>query len=110
MIQKKLSITNKSIATSGDYRNFFELDGVRYSHTIDPRTGKPITHKLASVTILSDTTINADALATAMMVLGAEQGYKIAEEQQIAALFIIKNEGGFEEKATTAFINYEVKL
>jgi len=109
MIQKELSISNMSIATSGDYRNFFELSGVRYSHTIDPRTGKPITHKLASVTILSDTTINADSLATAMMVLGAEQGYKLAEEQQIAALFIIKNEGGFEEKVTTAFISYEVK-
>lgn len=109
MIQKVLSLTNTSLATSGDYRNFFELDGVRFSHTIDPRTGKPITHKLASVTILSDTTINADALATAMMVLGAEQGYKIAEKQKIAALFIIKNESGFEEKTTTAFINYEVK-
>ncbi len=109
MIQRILSLTNISLATSGDYRNFFERDGVRFSHTIDPRTGKPIKHKLASVTILSDTTINADALATAMMVLGAEQGYKIAEEQHIAALFIIKNEGEFEEKATTAFINYEVK-
>lgn len=109
MIQKVLSLTNVSLATSGDYRNYFELDGVRFSHTIDPRTGKPITHKLASITILSDTTIKADALATAMMVLGVEQGYKIAEEQQIAALFIIKTDIGFREKPTTAFINYKVK-
>jgi len=104
MIQKVLPLTDISLATSGDYRNFFDVEGVRFSHTIDPRSGKPITHKLASITILSDTTMKADALATALMVLGAEQGYQLAEKQNIAALFIIKTKEGFTEKATDSFV------
>ncbi len=106
MIQKILPVTNISMATSGDYRNFFELDGVRFSHTIDPRTGRPITHKLASVTVLSDTCMDADAWATALTVLGSEQGLKVAEERQIAALFIIKTADGFSEKSTSAFSRF----
>ena len=105
IIQKVLPLTNISLATSGDYRNFFESDGVRFSHTIDPRFGKPIKHKLASITILSDTTMKADALATAVMVLGVKEGYKMAEKEKIAALFIIKTEDGFIEKATPVFLN-----
>ncbi|MEE9339255.1 MAG: FAD:protein FMN transferase [Methylococcaceae bacterium] len=104
IIQKVLPLSNISLATSGDYRNFFESDGVRFSHTIDPRFGKPIKHKLASITILSDTTMKADALATALMVLGPAEGYKIAEKEKIAALFIIKTEDGFEEKASSFFL------
>lgn len=104
MIQKVLPLSDISLATSGDYRNYFELEGVRFSHTIDPRTGKPITHKLASITILSDTTMKADALATALMVLGAERGAELAEQQNIAALFIIKTDDGFEEKASSSFV------
>lgn len=103
MIQKVLALSDVSLATSGDYRNFFEVKGVRFSHTIDPRSGKPITHKLASITILSDTTMKADALATALMVLGAEEGLQLAEEQGIAALFIIKTEVGFIEKTSSSF-------
>jgi thiamine biosynthesis lipoprotein len=76
------------VATSGDYRNFFEQDGQRFSHTIDPRTGYPVTHKLASVTVLHASSMVADAWATALMVLGSEQGYKIAEQEQLAAFFI----------------------
>ena len=104
VIQKVLPLSNISLATSGDYRNFFEVEGKRYSHTIDPRTGKPITHKLASITILSDTTMKADALATALMVLGAEQGFDLAEKEQIAALFIIKTKDGFIEKVSRSFV------
>ncbi len=104
MIQKVLPLTDISLATSGDYRNFFEVDGVRFSHTIDPRSGRPITHKLASITILSDTTMKADALATALMVLGSEQGYQLAEKENIAALFIIKTKEGFVEKASSSFV------
>jgi thiamine biosynthesis lipoprotein len=102
-IQKILPLTDNSLATSGDYRNFFEVGGVRFSHTIDPRSGRPVTHKLASITILSDTTMEADALATALMVLGVEQGMNLAEQENIAALFIIKTDGGFIEKATSSF-------
>jgi FAD:protein FMN transferase len=102
-IEKVLAITDTGMATSGDYRNYFEVDGVRFSHTIDPRTGRPINHKLASITILSDTSMEADALATAMMVLGPDEGYKFAEQNHIAAFFIIKSDKGFDEKMSSAF-------
>ena len=104
MIHKVLPITDVSIATSGDYRNYFELDGHRFSHTIDPRNGSPITHNLASITVLSDTAMKADALATALMVLGPEQGFELAQQEKLAALFIIKSNDGFEEQNTSAYI------
>ncbi len=103
-LQKVLPITDKAMATSGDYRNFFEQNGQRFSHTIDPRTGYPITHKLASVTILSDTCMQADAWATALMVLGPDVGYQTAVQQKIAAFFIIKTDQGFVEHATPLFL------
>lgn len=105
-LQKVLSITDIAMATSGDYRNFFEQDGQYFSHTIDPRTGYPVTHKLASVTVLSDTTMKADAWATALMVLGPDEGFNIAEQQELAVLFIIKTKQGFKERATTLFSEY----
>ncbi|SMG62956.1 ApbE-like lipoprotein [methanotrophic bacterial endosymbiont of Bathymodiolus sp.] len=94
------------MATSGDYRNYFEQDGQAYAHTIDPRTGYPVKHKLASVTVLSDTTMKADAWATALMVLGYEEGYKIAEQQNLAVLFIVQSEKGFVEHETPLFTEY----
>lgn len=103
MIQKIVPISDVSVATSGDYRNFFEADGVSFSHTIDPRTGRPIDHSLASVTVLSDTAMEADAWATAFMVLGAEDGSRLAEQLNIPVLFITKNEQGFSERSTSAF-------
>ncbi|OQK17880.1 hypothetical protein AU255_08470 [Methyloprofundus sedimenti] len=102
-LQMILAITDIAMATSGDYRNYFEKDGKRFSHTIDPKTGYPVTHKLASVTVLSDTSMKADAWATALMVLGPDQGYIIAEQQNLAVLFIVKTEQGFEERATPLF-------
>ncbi|NOS75745.1 MAG: FAD:protein FMN transferase, partial [Methyloglobulus sp.] len=102
-IEKVLSITDTGMATSGDYRNYFEVEGVRFSHTIDPRTGRPINHKLASVTVLSETSMEADGLATAFMVMGPDEGYKFAEQNHIAAFFIIKSDKGFDEKMSTAF-------
>lgn len=105
-IQSVISATDIAIASSGDYRNFFEQDGQRYSHTIDPRTGWPITHKLVSVTVLSQSTMTADALATAFMVLGAEQGLALAEQEKMAVLFYLKSDNGFIEKSSTAYQNY----
>lgn len=103
MIQKIVPLTNIAMATSGDYRNFFEINNIRFSHTIDPRSGRPITHSLASVTVLRETSMEADALATAFMVLGPELAYQFAEQNQIAALFIIKSDQGFTELNTAAF-------
>ena len=97
---------SQSVATSGDYRNYFEHDGQQYSHTIDPRTGWPVQHNLASVTVIADNCMLADALATALLVLGPEAGYALATEQQLAALFIIKHNDGFTDKPTPAFTRY----
>lgn len=101
-----IELDNVGIATSGDYRNYFEQEGGRYSHTIDPRTGRPVTHKLASVTVADPSTMHADVMATALMVLGPQAGYRFAEQHKLAAFFIVKSEDGFYDKATTAFQEY----
>jgi thiamine biosynthesis lipoprotein len=103
-----IELNDLGMATSGDYRNYFETEGRRYSHTIDPRSGRPVTHKLASVTVAHPSTMQADALATALMVLGADAGYRFAEEHELAAFFIVKGEDGFYDKASTAFRQYFV--
>jgi len=105
-LERVIAISNMAMATSGDYRNFFEQEGQRFSHTIDPRTGYPITHKLASVTVLSKTTMLADAWATALMVLGEEAAYDIAVQQKLAVFFIIKTDQGFTERETALFTHY----
>lgn len=102
-VQNILSLNNIAIATSGDYRNFFEADGQLFSHTLDPRTGQPVTHNLASVTVLSEQAMTADAIATAMMVLGNNAGYKLAQAQQWAVLFITREEGHFTTLETSPF-------
>jgi len=95
-----------AIATSGDYRNFFEREGARYAHIIDPRTGAPVTHALASVTVIAPTTMRADALSTALMVLGPGDGPALAEREGIAALFLIRGGDGFAEIASSAFARH----
>ncbi|MCK4836907.1 MAG: FAD:protein FMN transferase, partial [Candidatus Aminicenantes bacterium] len=86
-----------------DYRNYFEKDGVRYSHTIDPVTGRPIAHNLASVTVLGNSCLYADALATALNVLGPEKGFNLAVRENVAAFFILRAENGFRVKSTPRF-------
>lgn len=108
-VQRIVTISDVSIATSGDYRNYFEEQGVRYSHTIDPATGKPITHKLASVTVLMPTCAEADALATAFMVMGEQAAYEFALEHKIEAFFIVKSSEGFNELMTPGFEQRLVK-
>ncbi len=75
-----------SMATSGDYRNFFEVDAVQYSHTIDPRTAKPIEHGTASVSVIAETCMEADAWATAINVLGPQDGIAIARREGLSVL------------------------
>ncbi|PCJ46093.1 MAG: hypothetical protein COA99_03425 [Moraxellaceae bacterium] len=105
-IQKAFSLRHMGVATSGDYRNFYEIDGQRYSHTIDPRTGSPVTHSLASVSVLHTSVAYADALATSLMVLGIDKGFALAQSMEIAAYFIYKSDKGFNVKATDVFLNY----
>lgn len=102
-VKHALPLTDASLATSGDYRNFIEREGKKYSHTIDPRTLKPIEHSLASVSVIAETCMEADALATGLMVMGPETGYNYAEERGIPVLMMIHAEDGFTEKATSAW-------
>ncbi len=101
-----LPVVDRAVATSGDYRNYFEKDGRRYSHTISPLSGYPITHNLASVTVVADNCASADGLATALNVMGFEAGIVLAEEKNLAALFIIKSAEGFEEVRSQALSVY----
>ncbi len=101
-IQRVLSLSDEAVATSGDYRNFFEERGQRYSHTIDPRTGYPVTHDLASVTVIHESAMWADGYATALNVLGPERGLEFATDHELAALFVVRTENGFEERYTPA--------
>lgn len=103
VVQHIVPLDNLSLATSGNYRNFFEVDGVSYSHTIDPRTGRPATHGLASVSVVGKTCMNCDAIATCLMVLGPVEGYNWVKERDIAAYFIIKTDAGFTERFSPAW-------
>ena len=96
-------LTDTGMATSGDYRNFFEADGTIYSHTIDTRSGRPVTHTLASVTVVDDEAYRADALATALLVMGPEEGMAFAKREGLAVLMLIRTNGGIEERQTAAF-------
>ncbi len=102
-----IGVSGLAVATSGDYRNFYEHEGVRYSHTIDPETGRPVTHDLASVTIVHPSTAYADALATAIHVLGPEAGYELAEREGIAALLLSYAPQGVSGRATPEFARLE---
>lgn len=105
-VHTMLALSNIALATSGNYRNFFEIAGQRYSHTIDPTTGWPIDNHLVSVTVLADTSMRADAWATAFQVLGPERGMTIAERLNLPVLFVIERDGQFEERVCCAFQRY----
>ncbi|WP_244506093.1 FAD:protein FMN transferase [Microbulbifer marinus] len=106
IVQKPISVSGKSVATSGDYRNYYERDGVRYAHSIDPRTGRPLQHRLASVTVIAETCAEADGLATALNVLGADAGLKLAEREHLAVFMLVKTDAGFEERYSSSFEPY----
>ena len=89
-VHRVVSINNASMATSGDYRNYIEIDGRHYSHTIDPRDGKPVSHNLVSVTVIAPYCVDADAWATAIMVLGPKQGMEVAEANNMSVYMILK--------------------
>ncbi len=105
-VNKVVALSSRAMATSGDYRNYYESEGRRYSHTIDPTTGRPITHNLASVTVIADDCMTADALATAFNVMGFEGARALATRENIPAYFIVRTESGFETHQTPAFTSY----
>lgn len=107
-IVQVVALDNASIATSGDYRNYIEIDGKRFSHTIDPTTLKPIYHRLASVSVVSEKASTADALATAILAMGEVKGRQYAEENGLSAFFIVRELSGnaFEISMTDGFRAY----
>lgn len=97
-------LADLALATSGDYRNYRELEGQRFSHIIDPRDGRPIRHSLASVSVVHESCMMADALATGLMVMGPEEGFELAVRESLAVYFLVREEdGSYRQKATPAF-------
>lgn len=106
-VQLIITPKNQGVATSGDYRNFFEdKSGHRFSHTIDPRSGRPIQHRLASVTVIMPTVMAADAMATAMMAMGPDEAIKLAEQHRYAAFFIIRERNQLTTYSSSEFNQY----
>lgn len=108
IVQRVVSLESGSLATSGDYRNFVVRDGHRYVHTIDPRTGYPVEHALASVTVLHPSAMWADGYATLLSVLGPEAGMAFALRHELAALFLVREASRFEERYTPQFESFLV--
>ena len=100
---KVVPLEDLAMATSGDYRNFQETQERRYTHIIDPRTGQPLEYRGCSVTVLAETCLEADALATALLVMDDQQAYNWCIEHNVAALFLLRTKEGIQERATPRF-------
>ncbi len=108
-VERLIRVGDHSVSTAGDYRNFFEQNGQRYAHIINPHTGRPIPQTLASVTVVSDQSMVADAIDTALFAAGPELGFQLASEHHLAAFFIlIGPDGSFQERYTPEFEPYLV--
>ncbi|KIC12733.1 thiamine biosynthesis protein ApbE [Leisingera sp. ANG-M1] len=107
-VQLIVPVSNYGLATSGDYRNYFEHEGVRYSHILDPVAGRPVTHSTTSVTVIAENAMLADAWATAMLVLGSEAGLKLAGQHKLAVFFIDRDvqagENAYMTSQSSAFV------
>ncbi len=102
-LSQVLTLSNRAIATSGDYRRTFEAAGAMFSHHIDPRTGYPVPHTVASVSVLAASAMQADPMGTLMTVLGPELGLAWAQARGLAVMFILHGEHGLEERLSPAF-------
>lgn len=101
--ERIIAVDGYGVSTSGDYRNYFEQDGRRYSHTFDARTGAPVLHTLASVTVIHPSALMADGLSTLLLILGPERGWDYAETYDIGAFFVIRADTGFVTRTNQAF-------
>ena len=107
VVQRLFQPKDNAVATSGDYRIFFEENGQRFSHLIDPKTGRPVTHRVASVTVVHPSCMRADGLATGFLVMGVDKALEIANAEQLAVMLIEKNpDGSFTEHYSEAFKPY----
>jgi FAD:protein FMN transferase len=108
-VQDVIEVQDYAVATSGDYRNYREQDGRRISHIVDPRSGRPVSHKLASVTILAPTCMQADALATTVSVMGADAGMQfLADIPGVEAYFILRDGQTYTSRETGGFSVYRL--
>ncbi|MEH6582855.1 MAG: FAD:protein FMN transferase [Halioglobus sp.] len=105
-VARAIAVTDTSVATSGDYRNYFEHDGKRYAHIIDPRTGRPAEHDLVSVTVIHPSAMMADGWATALTVLGADEAMEVARNHALAVYFIRREVDSFVSSHSAAFAPY----
>ncbi|MGY3302976.1 thiamine biosynthesis lipoprotein [Pseudomonas sp. PvR086] len=101
--ERIIAVDGYGVSTSGDYRNYFEQGGRRYSHTFDARTGTPVLHTLASVTVIHPSALMADGLSTLLLILGPERGWDYAQTHDIAAFFVIRADTGFVTRTNQAF-------
>jgi FAD:protein FMN transferase len=100
-----IALEDAALGSSGDYRSGFIHEGRRYAHTLDPRSGEPVQHGLAAVTVLAPTAMQADALAAALLVLGPDAGWQYAESRGIAAVFTRREaDGGYTRRLSTALL------
>ncbi|WEK46574.1 MAG: FAD:protein FMN transferase [Candidatus Andeanibacterium colombiense] len=97
----RIGLTGMAAATSGDYRRFVEAEGTRFAHTLDPRSGAPLAGAVPSVTVLHPECMIADALATAITVLGPDRGIALAEEAQVAAILLLEDRGGWSRRLSS---------
>ncbi len=102
-LQRTVPLMDHAMATSGNYRNFYVMDGRTVGHTIDPRTGQPVNHNGASVSVIHESCMMADGMATVLMVMGPDEGYAWAVANDIAAMFVVHDGEGFVERLTPAF-------
>lgn len=103
-VQRAIALKDMALATSGDYRNYYSAGERRYSHTIDPRSGQSVQHRLAAVTVLADNCADADAWATALMALGERLGPATARREGIKALFLVRRDHSLHEIASDALL------
>ena len=104
LAQRILHVSRTGVATSGDYRNFREVEGRRLSHVVDPRNGRPATGRVASATVLDPSAMRADGFATAMLVLGETEGLALAEREGLAVYLIVRDgDGRFRDSASSSF-------
>ena len=101
--ERIIAVDGYGVSTSGDYRNYFQQDGRRYSHTFDARTGAPVLHTLASVTVIHPSALMADGLSTLLLILGPERGWDYAQAHDIGAFFVIRADTGFVTRTNQAF-------
>lgn len=102
-VMRVIPLTDCAVATSGSYQNFIEIEGQRFPHVLDARSGRPINHPLVSVTVLARTALQADAWATVLLILGDQEGYALAERRGLSVFMVTEREGELHQQQSPGF-------